>query len=93
MNSSTLEQYLETGVKAQKMMITSLVWKESLQTKTEQLKVLTLEMLWNNHNLCCVGTDWNHSSFAQYLLGVISPDVFPAAGILFLLINLVQVYL
>jgi len=36
-NSSTLEQYLETGVKAQKMMITSLVWKESLQTKTEQL--------------------------------------------------------
>ena len=54
MNSSTLEQYLETGVKAQKMMITSLVWKESLQTKTEQLKVLTLEMLWNNnYNLCC----------------------------------------
>ena len=51
-------------------------------------------MLWNNHcNLCCGGTDWNHSSFAQYLLGVISPDVFPAAGILFLLINLVQVYL
>ena len=52
-------------------------------------------MLWNIlYNLCCgVRTDWNHSSFAQYLLGVISPNTFPPAGILFLFINLVQVYL
>ena len=40
-----------------------------------------------------MGTDWNHSSFAQYLLRVISPYVFPVAGILFFLIDLVQVYL
>ena len=95
MNSSTLEQYLETGVKAQNMMITSLVWKESLQTKTEQLNSShfgnALEYL---ITLCChLGTDWNHSSFAQYLLGVIPTNILPAAGILFLLIDLVQVYL
>ena len=96
MNSSTLEQYLETGVKAQNMMITSLVWKESLQTKTEQLNSShfgnALEYLITFCGL--EKTDWNHSSsFAQYLLGVISPNIFPSAGILFLLSHLVQVYL
>ena len=91
MNSSTLEQYLETGVKAQKMMITSL---ESLQTKTEQLNSShfgnALEYL---ITFCCLGTDWNHSSFAQDLLGIIPAHCFPSAGVLFLLLHLVQVYL
>ena len=37
-------------------------------------------------------TDWNHS-FAQDLLGIIPPNIFPSAGVLFFFINLVQVYL
>ena len=36
-------------------------------------------------------TDWTHSSFAQYLLGIVPPHVFPPAGVLLLLIDLVQV--
>ena len=39
------------------------------------------------------GIDWNHSSFAQDLLGIIPAHCFPSAGVLFLLLHLVQVYL
>ena len=45
-------------------------------------------MLWNIlllNNFCIA--DWNHSLFAQYLFGIISPDI------LLLLVDLVQVYL
>ena len=93
MNSSTLEQYLETGVKAQKMMITSLVWKGITSNKNRTTEQFSLWKCFGiSYNLCCVGLT-NHSSFAQYLLGIIPPNIFPSAGVLFFFINLVQVYL
>ena len=35
-------------------------------------------------------TDWNHS-FAQDLLGIIPPNIFPSAGVLFFFVDLIQV--